>query len=317
MRFERFLVCTLSLLLVHCSSDEDDTKPTGGAAASSGASGSGASGTGGSSTGGSSTGGSSTGGGAGMGGAGAGGSAGAAGSAAGAGGFAGTGPLTCVDASSCAAQNVCDPVAQYCSVSQCDPTVLDSCTDPSALCLAQIAEAGEGACYPTCIPFSSTSTCDDGFECVPVVESQQLGICKHFGTNDEGQTCTGHNTSTDCVAGHICADVGTTTAQIQCVEQCDFFADSAQCQTVDAHCSYGGWCLTGEVDSGGIGSSCPEEGQDCGLDQGIARGVCLDFYGSMNSKCYRWCRDDNDCDTQAEQECYDIGVGDIGVCVVM
>ncbi|MEZ4220440.1 MAG: hypothetical protein R3B13_05870 [Polyangiaceae bacterium] len=273
-----------------------------------GGSGTGGAGTGGVGTGGVGTGGVGTGG-VGTGGVGTGGvGTGGAGT-----GGAGTGGVTgnCQNAEECAnpATMVCSPTTQKCTAGEC--TAQTTCPNNQA-CLAQVASAVVGACYPPCTPYASSTGCTSGSDCVPYLFDASEGACFKQGTTADGAQCTDTDLGTGCVKDSLCVrDAGVRV----CRRQCNFFASSPAC-VASQRCALGGVCIAEGGDSAAIGAACSVSsiaGEICGNDGKAWRGTCQDVGSGL--RCYKVCRTSTASDCSAGQTCSPFqGDNTAGVC---
>ncbi len=230
---------------------------------------------------------------------------------------------TCSNAEECGDPNhlVCDPATATCQSGECDSQ--DKCANPSEQCIAQVAAAKVGACYPGCVPFSTGNGCSPDHECVNASWDQGTGYCNARGTHTVGQACTRIDLSTDCVAGSVCKNIGSDVSpDFRCVQQCDFFGTTTTraCTGLDDSCFLGSVCLqtsTQQVDPAGIGELCGiNDYVSCGLNAvtGVVDGVCDDAFSSGTYRCYRSCRLGNDADCHGSGTCTDAhwgnGLGD-------
>jgi hypothetical protein len=216
---------------------------------------------------------------------------------------------------------ICDPSTATCQPGQCDSH--DACKNQSDACIAQIANASIGACYPGCVPFSTTNVCDANFECVNASWDQSAGFCNARGTHAVGDPCARIDLSTDCVAGSVCKNIGSDVdPDFRCVQQCNYFSagTTRACTDPNDTCFPGGVCLetaSQQVDPAGFGEVCSIlDYVSCGLNAvtGIAEGVCDDYFSPGVYRCYRFCRMGNDADCHGSGACtdaqWDNGLGD-------
>jgi hypothetical protein len=208
--------------------------------------------------------------------------------------------------------NICDPGTLTCQPPQCSSTT--ACTSADDVCWAG------AVCMPGCVPFDANNACDPTTDtCVINDMDLSEGYCQTPGTAAVGATCTPYQAnSTGCVANAFCEQVATST--FACVEQCNFFAASAACSLGTQYCSYGGWCWTGTPKAIALGGACVAADQyaDCGLENGIARGMCVNTTDpdlTTGMTCAKWCRVGNNADCNSGETCEDVVGGSIGFCV--
>ncbi len=218
---------------------------------------------------------------------------------------------TCATQNDCPApyDQVCDPQTAVCAPAQCGTTSGKSC-DASHICVYETAGATIGACYAKCTPFSSTSACASGEECVIGSFDGVQGFCMKQGSLATGASCTGSNVDTQCVAGSVCIPDPT---QHFCREQCDFWGSAHACS--DTHlCTPPGVCTGDVTDPAATGTPCAKTsvaGTLCGPSNGKLLGWCIGQAGS--TKCDAWCRmQGNDC--AGNQTCQPTNVPSIGYC---
>lgn len=292
----------------------------GGSGADGGSSGGGTGGVAGSS--GQASGGSSDAGG-GAGGSAAGGAAGAAGTAgssgaAGVAGGAGSAP-TCSDGSECGAE-VCDPDTLTCESSVCDAADYQSCPNyPEGICLAQ--DDGLGACYQACTPFAVGTGCAPDRHCQVQSDDESTGICYVTGPNGAGEACIPTDTATDCVAGTVCVNFGSSAEpDRQCATACQVFDDGPTGCPAGELCMLPAICLPaglGFYDEVPVGAPCNlGDYYYCGNVGDRLTGICDDV-PTGELVCYAWCRlSEADADCEADSTCMDTGWDNgLGVCV--
>lgn len=218
----------------------------------------------------------------------------------------------CATAADCgdAATRVCDPATATCVEAACDG--VDRLCPGGQVCLVQSFEASVGACYDACDPTVSGS-CGTDRTCRVVHFDQQQGVCVQAGQAEQGQACEPSEVATGCERDLVCA--AEFTGHV-CREKCDFWASTAACPTAQM-CVVGSFCSDGAVDPAPVDGFCDTaapEANPCGMEAGIARGVCVlesDASGTA-VMCRRVCRmSASDC--SGDQVCQDY-FGTVGVC---
>ncbi len=250
------------------------------------------------------------------------GSAGSAGvgGASGEGGSGGAEPA-CLNGSDCAGQ-VCDPATLTCMESTCDPDDYTTCPGyPATICLAQ--DNGQGACYLDCVPFDGSGSCGLGAQCQVQSDDESIGLCYYTGSKGAGETCTPTDTGTDCMAGTVCVNFGSSgQPDRHCSTVCRVFEDGPTGCLPGELCMVPAICLPaglGVFDDVPVGAECTEgDYLYCGNVSGRLTGICDDApSGGAELRCYAWCRlaeGNEDCD--AGFTCTDTDWGNgLGVCV--
>jgi hypothetical protein len=203
--------------------------------------------------------------------------------------------LGCLDAEDCSmnGSQICDQPSQSCMLPQC--TVANpTCPNTTDMCLLQFPNSNNGACYPTCAPF--TSNCGVGQDCVDISGEGVEGACFYTGSGTLGQTCTPHDINTGCTAGHFCGDPGTGD---ECLQLCNFWGLNASCTATAQSCYFLGLCLDtpSVVDPAGIGQVCNvgAPGDDCAKVGDKVNGTCQN--DGLQVVCMKNCRMNfpNDC----------------------
>jgi len=262
---------------------------------------------------------------------GAAGAAGEAGSSAGAGsggdagqaGAAGTaGAPGCAKGTDCEATQVCDPATLQCIAAACEPPDYESCADnPKSICLEQ--DNSQGACYPACKPFDDASPCAGDSVCIVQSDDETRGLCYHPGTAAAGSKCEATDTSTGCVSGAVCVNLGSSSSpDRKCATVCQLFgAGSTGCNPTEL-CMPGSVCLPSDLgiyDQVAIGEECTlGDYLYCGESGGRLTGICDDAPSSgKDLRCYKWCRlAQGNSDCPATHTCTDTDWGSgLGVCV--
>ncbi|MEW5848047.1 MAG: hypothetical protein AB2A00_04505 [Myxococcota bacterium] len=107
-------------------------------------------------------------------------------------------------------------------------------------------------------------------------------------------------------------DVGDTCVLGECVETCSAYAPTDACDV--GVCTLG-WpddlCTEDPVDAATLGMPCQSEAFYCGVQLGIATGVC-DVFDHLDGICRVICDSDDDCDTAAFERCFSIMGGETG-----
>ena len=255
--------------------------------------------------------------------------------------FAGVGD-PCASSGDCVNHKtqVCDPRTGACAPSQCSR---DEPTCPGGdVCQVQSGGYGTGACFPPCTPFTS-GQCEASEECVSVAYDGSVGVCKAPGAAAIGEECESGTQTTGCLPGAVCQAPSPFWGAQFCRTACDFFGGAAGCAADEvcqlklyrdkdfgsycfsdgsgARCHQGGTCLPvadDDRDPAAIGAFCGEYANiPCGVEGGVARGVCD---ADSENRCMRLCRlgaDDcasGTCDQYYNRDDGDTAVAGIGVC---
>jgi hypothetical protein len=202
----------------------------------------------------------------------------------------------------------CDPASLTCVATQCT-TQSPTCASGRA-CVNQHPLFGVGACYESCVPFTS-GACGGGRDCVPIDYVGQRGVCRSPAPNPPAPyaMCTPGHGTTGCGPGHVCATDAIYWHADVCYPQCDFFAANPGCagrcwlmghtqSEVETawlcgygDCHMGGMCQR-EWDNAGVryGQPCPADNQYWACEGSDRRlGVCLPS-GGGRPICRQHCR---------------------------
>lgn len=202
---------------------------------------------------------------------------------------------------------ICDPATGYSTLAQCFAGN-GSCSNGDS-CIIQYPSYGTGACYTSCKPFNSSS-CGEGFDCVPTSYDGKSGICKKVGSGKPNQYCKGSYLSTSCEKNHVCGDLEPYWGKNRCYEQVDYFDSNSVCKNnyvkhlrfyssddLKAYCYLGrclrsGICIPRDwIDTAKINQvSKWGEGYPCGLNGNRAEGIVVIENGVP--KCRKICRID-------------------------
>lgn len=227
----------------------------------------------------------------------------------------------CERASDCGdtSVNACDPNTKTCVQLQCNTEDETDKCGAGKLCLSQTAAPGTGACYSTCTPFDGSTSCASGYECVPLDELQDDGICLVRAANAEGSSCTPLDISTDCGDGLRCIANLEDDATGICRLQCEFWGGSTTCPS-GSQCNRRGFCDPIQGDPAAIGQACAEGAAPyapCGSDGKGFHGSCT-YEDDGSVICRAACRIGSsvymDCDENETCQVLD-GEGNLPVCL--